>query len=88
VTGARPGEHTGICLLGIGAGVPRTDALRVRCGGGVVGRLGIAGACSTIVAIRRYPKNGIENKRRQVYCCIRERQLITKISLAVLSFSG
>ena len=49
--GLGPGEHTGRCLLGMAAGVPRDDVLSVRCGGGVFGRSGSAGALATIVAI-------------------------------------
>lgn len=49
--GAFPGEQTGICLLGIADGVPLIDVFKVMCGGGVVGRLGRAGACSTMVAM-------------------------------------
>ena len=54
VAGLAPGEQTGMCLLGMAAGVPRADVLRVRCGGGVDVRLVIAGTLATIVAI--YPK--------------------------------
>ena len=31
VTGRSPGEQTGMCLLGMAAGVPRDDVLRDRC---------------------------------------------------------
>lgn len=60
--GALPGEHTGMCLLGIAAGVPRSEVLRVRCGGGVVGRLGIGGACSTMVAMNNAEKGSDEER--------------------------
>ena len=49
--GPLPGEHIGRCLFGIAAGVPRVEVLRVRCGGGVLVRLMMEGACSTIVAM-------------------------------------
>jgi hypothetical protein len=49
--GAFPGEHSGMCLLGTAVGVPLTDVFKVICGGGVAGRLGNVGTCSTIVAI-------------------------------------
>lgn len=49
--GLGPGEHIGRCLFGMAAGVPRDEVLRVRCGGGVFGRSGNAGALATIVAI-------------------------------------
>ena len=51
VTGLGPGEQTGMCLLGMAAGVPLDDVLRVRCGGGVDVRLVIVGTLATIVAI-------------------------------------
>ena len=49
--GLGPGEHTGRCLFGIAAGVPRVEVFRVRCGGGVFGRSGNAGTLATTVAI-------------------------------------
>jgi len=51
VVGLGPGEQIGMCLLGIAAGVPLEDVLRVRCGGGVDVRLDIVGTLATIVAI-------------------------------------
>lgn len=50
-TGTGPGEHTGMCLLGIAAGVPREDVFNVKCGGGVEDRPGMGGALATIVAM-------------------------------------
>lgn len=49
--GCGPGEHSGMCLFGMAAGVPREDVLRVRCGGGVAVRVGIAGGLTMAVAI-------------------------------------
>lgn len=44
VTGSPPGEHVGMCLLGMAVGVPRDDVLSKRCGGGVVEREGMGNA--------------------------------------------
>lgn len=44
VTGSPPGEHVGMCLLGMAVGVPRDDVLSERCGGGVVEREGMGNA--------------------------------------------
>jgi hypothetical protein len=44
VAGSPPGEHTGMCLLGIAVGVPRDDVLSDRCGGGVGEREGMGNA--------------------------------------------
>jgi len=41
VAGSPPGEHTGMCLLGTAAGVPRDEVLSDRCGGGVDVRCGM-----------------------------------------------
>lgn len=49
--GCGPGEQNGICLLGIGAGVPRCEVLMVREGGGVAVRPRGAGLVVQIVAI-------------------------------------
>lgn len=49
--GTGPGEHTGMCLFGIAAGVPRDDVFSVRCGGGVDERPGMGGARATTAAI-------------------------------------
>lgn len=49
--GTGPGEHTGRCLLGMAAGVPREEVLSVRCGGGVEVRLGMAGGLATTAAM-------------------------------------
>lgn len=35
VAGKPPWGQSGMCLLGMGAGVPRDEVLRARCGGGV-----------------------------------------------------
>lgn len=51
VAGRPPGEHTGMCLLGIAAGVPRDDVLSDRCGGGVDVRLGMGIALATAAAM-------------------------------------
>jgi hypothetical protein len=44
VSGSPPGEHIGICLLGMAAGVPQVDVLSDRCCGGVEDREGIGSA--------------------------------------------
>jgi hypothetical protein len=44
VSGSPPGEHVGMCLLGMAAGVPRDDVLSERCGGGVGDREDIGSA--------------------------------------------
>lgn len=44
VTGRPPGEHVGMCLLGMAVGVPRDDVLSERCCGGVVEREGMGNA--------------------------------------------
>jgi hypothetical protein len=49
--GTGPGEHIGMCLFGIAAGVPRVEVFSVRCGGGVLERPGIKGARATTAAI-------------------------------------
>ena len=49
--GTGPGEHTGMCLFGMAAGVPREDVFSVRCGGGVEDRAGMGGARATIAAM-------------------------------------
>lgn len=41
VAGSPPGGHIGMCLLGMGAGVPRVEVFNDRCGGGVEERLGM-----------------------------------------------
>jgi hypothetical protein len=41
VAGSPPGEHTGMCLFGIAAGVPRDEVFSDRCGGGVEERPGM-----------------------------------------------
>jgi hypothetical protein len=41
VAGSPPGEHTGMCLLGMAVGVPRDDVFSDRCGGGVDDRDGM-----------------------------------------------
>lgn len=51
VTGMPPGEHIGICLLGIAAGVPRDDVLMDMCGGGVAERAGMSGGRATAAAM-------------------------------------
>ena len=50
-TGTGPGEHTGMCLLGTAAGVPREYVFSVRCGGGVEERLGMGGGRATTAAM-------------------------------------
>jgi len=64
VAGLGPGEQTGMCLLGMAAGVPLADVLRVRCGGGVDVRLVIAGALATIVAIIQGSQVGVRERVR------------------------
>jgi hypothetical protein len=44
VAGRPPGEHIGMCLLGMAVGVPRDVVLSDRCGGGVDEREGIGSA--------------------------------------------
>jgi hypothetical protein len=51
VAGSPPGEHTGMCLLGMAVGVPRDDVLIDRVGGGVSERLGMSGGLATAAAI-------------------------------------
>jgi hypothetical protein len=51
VTGSPPGEHIGMCLLGMAAGVPRVDVLSDRCCGGVDDRVGIDIALATAAAM-------------------------------------
>ena len=41
VAGSPPGEHIGMCLLGIAVGTPREEVLSDRCGGGVDVRCGM-----------------------------------------------
>ena len=48
VSGSPPGEHVGMCLLGMAAGAPRDDVLSDRCGGGVGDRDGIGNALVAI----------------------------------------
>jgi hypothetical protein len=72
--GGFPGEHIGMRLLGMADGEPRTEVLRVKCGGGVAGRLGSVGACSTMVAIfhvRQSSKNRcVIRSGRNVDCSV------------------
>jgi hypothetical protein len=42
VAGSPPGEHTGMCLLGMAVGAPRDVVLSDRCCGGVGDREGMA----------------------------------------------
>lgn len=51
VAGSPPGEHTGMCLLGMAAGVPRDEVFSDRCGGGVDERPGIGGNLATAAAM-------------------------------------
>jgi hypothetical protein len=51
VAGRPPGEHTGMCLLGIATGVPRVDVLSDKCDGGVGERVGIGSALATAAAM-------------------------------------
>lgn len=51
VAGRPPGEHTGMCLLGMAMGVPREDVLSESCGGGVGARPGISGGLATAAAM-------------------------------------
>ena len=51
VAGRPPGEQTGMCLLGMAAGVPRDEVLSERCGGGVAERPGMGGNLATAAAM-------------------------------------
>lgn len=52
VAGSPPGEHSGMCLLGIAAGVPRVDVLSDNCGGGVELRyMGMEALATTAVML-------------------------------------
>jgi hypothetical protein len=68
VTGRSPGEQTGMCLLGIAAGVPRDEVLRERCVAVVEVRLGMDGALATAAAMlaRCYVDDAVEGTRRGV----------------------
>lgn len=46
-----PGEHTGMCLFGIAAGVPRDEVFKVRCCGGVEERVGMGSVRATTAAM-------------------------------------
>lgn len=48
---SEPGGHTGMCLFGTAAGVPREEVFKVRCGGGVEERVGIASVRATTAAM-------------------------------------
>jgi hypothetical protein len=56
VAGKPPGEHSGMCLLGIAVGEPREEVLSDRCGGGVEARPGIEGYLATAAAMLTRPK--------------------------------
>jgi hypothetical protein len=56
VAGSPPGEHTGMCLLGIAAGVPREEVFKDRCGGGVEERSGMEGYLATAAAMLTVPR--------------------------------
>ena len=68
VTGTPPGVHTGRCLLGIAAGVPRDDVLSDRCVGGVEVRPGIGGALATAAAILAIEVSTVQLKARDAMC--------------------
>jgi len=58
VAGSPPGEHSGMCLLGMAVGVPREEVLSDRCGGGVEERPGIEGYLATAAAMLTSPRLG------------------------------
>ena len=62
VAGSPPGEHSGMCLLGIGAGTPWGEVFKDRCGGGVEERRGIEGYLATAAAILTAPRLGWEER--------------------------
>jgi hypothetical protein len=66
VTGRSPGEQTGICLLGMAAGVPRDDVLRDRCAVVVEEQLGMGKALATAAAMlaRCDGDDAVEGTRR------------------------
>ena len=66
VAGSPPGEHSGMCLLGIAVGVPREEVLSDRCGGGVEERPSIEGYLATAAAMLTSPRPGVEMERRRV----------------------
>jgi hypothetical protein len=68
VTGLGPGEHTGRCLFGIAAGVPRDEVLSEMCVGGVEVRAGIAGALATAAAMLAIEVSTVQLKARDVMC--------------------
>jgi len=64
-----PGGHTGMCLLGIAAGVPRDEVLSDRCvGGGVEVRAGIDGALATAAAMLAIEGSTVQLKARDATC--------------------
>lgn len=63
-----PGGHTGMCLLGIAAGVPRDEVLSDRCVGGVEVRAGIDGALATAAAILAIEGSTVQLKARDATC--------------------
>lgn len=71
-TVTRPGEQCGMCLFGTAAGVPRTEVLSVRCGGGVEVLLGKAagGACSMIVAMLNEPRGQAKASAGSLGSCV------------------
>jgi hypothetical protein len=68
VTGRSPGEQTGMCLLGMAAGVPRDEVLRDRCAVVVEERLGMGRALATTAAMlaRCDADDAVEGTRRGV----------------------
>ena len=58
VAGRPPGEHTGICLLGMAAGVPRDEVFSEWSGGGVAERPGMGGNPATAAAMAAKSKPG------------------------------
>jgi hypothetical protein len=75
VAGRPPGEHIGMCLLGIAVGVPRDVVLSDRCGGGVDDREGIGSALvATAAAMVVNGASGelVQLKARNVGTCNRE----------------
>lgn len=68
VTGIPPGEHTGICLLGIAVGVPRVEVFSDRCVGGVEVPPGICGALATAAAMVTIEKSTVQLKARDAMC--------------------
>jgi hypothetical protein len=88
VAGSPPGEHTGMCLFGIAAGVPRDEVFNDRCGGGVGERPGIEGYLATAAAMLTIPMSSVVNvgegtQRGYMHLCGRRGQLARSSTIAI-----